>query len=118
MDAAWMQHGEKTMAMLRALKPHRYKTRYMVAGDEYEVLDRPKARLYKALGWAEDADVRSGPAPKVEVRPEYDDEREDELENMTQPELLELATKRGVDLPSGYVTKPKLLALLSKTERD
>lgn len=102
------------MPRLVALKSHRYATRMMSAGDEYEATGM-HARTLKAVRLATDAPPRRGRPPKPKPSPEVDTASEpegDRLEDRSNADLRAMAEERGVELPTGYVRNDELIEAL------
>lgn len=84
-----------------------YLTRDMIAGDVADI-EPQCVEAAKALGYVEDI----GPEPVRAAR------RSAEAAEPTRKELLELAEERGIELPSGYVSRDKLAELIKNAEQD
>jgi hypothetical protein len=99
---------------VRANREMRYMTRMLRAGDEFEATPVDAKFLLGEQDPSVDV-VDDEPSRRVRLQREAEPSQEtkaDSLESMSAPELRQLAEERGIDLPSGYVTKPKLLSLL------
>jgi hypothetical protein len=99
---------------VRANREMSYMSRMLKVGDEFEATT-VDARFLLADSSVEEVTE----APRREYRQRQAEEPKGEaLEDMSVPELRKLAEERGIDLPSGYVAKPKLLKLLSGDASD
>ena len=120
---------------LVANKALKYATRQMQAGDEFEVLNRNHAKVLKAAKLARNAPeptFKRGPGrPRKEpvatmpepeeapaaasaaaTEPDDDPEDGDDLDELTNAELMTRARERGVELPDGYIKNEDLIARL------
>jgi hypothetical protein len=106
-----------------------YRTRMMAAdimgGSEFEI-SSADARYLRKAGYAEEVtEAAQQAAPRHRGRPPKGAQQErsepetaegDDFDRLSVPELRTLAEKRGLDLPSGYVARPKLLQILRGEE--
>lgn len=108
------------MPKAKVLKPLRYLNRMLEVGDEFEVMPGD-VRWATSRGRAEvvsDAPRRGRPpTPKAEPEPDPT-QGEPEAPEPTHADLMARAEDLGVELPAGYVPKPKLRDLIAKAEAD
>jgi hypothetical protein len=98
----------------------KYRTRRLLAGDEIEV-GASEARFYRAAKWATDAPPKRGPGrPRKELAPAPEpvasskepEPAKDDLDELTNAELMQRANDRSIELPPGYITNEDLIARL------
>jgi hypothetical protein len=102
---------------VRANREMTYMSRMLKVGDEFEATPID-ARFLLADSSVEE--VTEPPRREYRQRQaEAPEEPKGEAhEDMNVADLRKLAEERGIDLPSGYVAKPKLLKLLSGDASD
>jgi hypothetical protein len=112
-----------------------YRTRMLMADDDEFEVGPSDARILTKAKWAEAApapaprrgrppkaaqsEPKLGPGsePEIELEPASETEHESsqepgDLESMTVGELRELAEKRGIELPPGYIKHDELVEII------
>jgi hypothetical protein len=90
---------------MKSLKSHRYGTRHLTAGQEYEVPGESMARLHKAMKWAERAPTVAAPAPAPAPEPVPQKWRRKTPEQKLAP-LVDTAPTAPVGTPNPDPDKP------------